>query len=60
MYIMASRLIGFCKTDYLACELRAKSTEKVNVISTTVNTIGCATARVGIKNSIADYDELNN
>jgi len=56
------RLIGFYKPDYISCELRANSTEKLNDISTTVSKIGCATPRVGIRNSITrfvsdcDYD----
>ena len=30
---MVSRLIGFFKTDYISCEVRAKSTEKLNDIT---------------------------
>jgi len=60
--VTVSRLIGFYKTDYISCEVRTKATEKLNDISTSVNTIGCATPRVGIRNSITrfvpdcDYD----
>jgi hypothetical protein len=53
--LTVSRLIGFYKTDYISCELRAKSTEKLNDISTTVNMIVCATPRVGIRNSITRF-----
>ena len=54
------RLIGFYKADYISRDVRAKSTEKLNDISTTVNTVN--TPRVGIRNSItrfvpdSDYD----
>jgi hypothetical protein len=60
--LMASRMIGFYTTDYISCDVRAKATEKLNDISTTLYTIGCATPRVDIRNSITlfvpdcDYD----
>lgn len=63
--LTVSRLIGFYKTDYISCDLLAKSTEKPNAISTTVNMIYCATPRVGIRKPITrcvpdgDCDQLN-